>query len=86
VIDEAILISNASANPGAYKIVGEPFTTEPYGIGVPLDDPTAKQFVNDWLTKIYADGSWARLWKATVGTVVQGEAPAPPQVGSVEGS
>lgn len=85
VLDQGILISDASTNP-AVKVVGEPFTQEPYGIGLPLADPTAKRFVNDWLTKIYADGSWAKLWKATIGTVVTGDAPAPPAVGSAEGS
>jgi len=85
VLDQAILISDASTNP-AVKVVGEPFTKEPYGIGLPLSDPTAKQFVNDWLQKIYADGSWAKLWKATVGTVVQGDAPAPPSIGGVPGT
>lgn len=85
VLDQAILISDASTNPQV-KVVGEPFTKEPYGIGLPLDDPSAKQFVNDWLQKVYADGSWAKLWKATVGTVVQGDAPAPPPVGGVPGT
>ena len=85
VIDQGILISDASTNP-AVKVVGEPFSTEPYGIGLPLNDPTAKAFVNDWLRKIYADGSWAKLWKATIGTVVSGDPPAPPAIGSAEGS
>jgi glutamate transport system substrate-binding protein len=85
VIDQGILISDASTNP-AVKVVGEPFSTEPYGIGLPLNDPTAKAFVNDWLRTIYADGSWAELWKATIGTVVSGDPPAPPAIGSVEGS
>ena len=85
VLDQAILISDASTNPQV-KVVGEPFTKEPYGIGVPLGDPSAKQFVNDWLQKIYADGSWAKLWKATIGTVVQGDAPAPPSIGGVPGT
>jgi glutamate transport system substrate-binding protein len=85
VLDQAILISDASTNP-AVKVVGEPFTQEPYGIGLPLGDPTAKQFVNDWLRKIYADGSWAKLWKATLGTVVKGDPPTPPTIGSAPGS
>ena len=85
VIDESILVSAASRNP-AIKVVGQPFTKEPYGIGLPLDDPSAKQFVNDWLQKIYADGSWAKLWQATVGTVVKSDPPAPPTIGSVPGS
>jgi glutamate transport system substrate-binding protein len=85
VLDQGILISDASTNP-AVKVVGQPFTKEPYGIGLPLNDPSAKQFVNDWLQKIYTDGSWAKLWKATIGTVVSGDAPAPPAIGSVPGS
>jgi glutamate transport system substrate-binding protein len=85
VLDQGILVSDASTNP-AVKVVGEPFTQEPYGIGLPRNDPSAKQFVNDWLTKIYADGSWARLWQATIGTVVKDQPPAPPAIGSVPGS
>jgi glutamate transport system substrate-binding protein len=85
VIDQGILISDASTNP-AVKVVGAPFTQEPYGIGLPHGDAAAKAFVNDWLSKIIADGSWAKLWKATIGTVVSGDAPAPPVLGSAAGS
>lgn len=85
VLDQSILISDATKNP-AVKVVGEPFTVDPYGIGVTLADPSAKKFVNDWLQKIFDDGSWAKLWKATIGTVVAGDAPAPPKIGSAEGS
>jgi glutamate transport system substrate-binding protein len=85
VLDQGILISDASTN-SAVKVVGNPFTQEPYGIGLPRDDAQAKTFVNDWLHKIYADGSWAKLWKATIGTVVSGNAPTPPSIGSAQGS
>jgi glutamate transport system substrate-binding protein len=85
VLDQSILISDAISNP-AVKVVGEPFTVDPYGIGVTKSDPSAKQFVDAWLQKIYADGSWAKLWKATIGTVVSGDAPTPPKIGSVPGS
>jgi glutamate transport system substrate-binding protein len=85
VLDQGILISDASSNK-AVKVVGQPFTKEPYGIGLPKDDPAAKQFVNAWLKKIFADGTWAKLWKATIGTVVSGSPPNVPSVGSVEGS
>jgi len=85
VIDQSILISDAISNP-AVKVVGEPFTVDPYGIGVTKDDASAKQFVDNWLQKIYDDGTWAKLWKATIGTVVEGEAPTPPTIGSVPGS
>ena len=85
VLDQSILISDAVSNP-AVKVVGEPFTVDPYGIGVTKSDPSAKKFVDAWLQKIYTDGSWAKLWKATIGTVVDGDAPAPPEIGSVPGS
>jgi glutamate transport system substrate-binding protein len=85
VIDQSILISDAIGND-AVKVVGEPFTVDPYGIGVTKDDPSAKEFVNAWLKTIEDDGSWADLWKATIGTVVEGDAPTPPQIGSVPGS
>ena len=85
VIDQSSLIRDALTNP-AIKVVGEPFTEDFYGIGVTRDDPAAKEFVNTWLQQIYDDGTWAKLWKATVGTVVAGEAPTPPTIGSAEGS
>jgi glutamate transport system substrate-binding protein len=85
VIDQSILVSNASADP-SLKVVGEPFSNDFYGIGLTRDDPQAKEFVNTWLKQIESDGSWAKLWKATIGTVVAGEAPAPPKIASVEGS
>ena len=85
VIDESILVSNASADK-TLKVVGEPFSNDFYGIGVTRDDPQAKAFVNAWLEKVFADGSWAKMWKATVGTVVTGDAPQPPKIGSADGS
>jgi glutamate transport system substrate-binding protein len=85
VLDQGILISDASTNTKV-KVVGEPFTKEPYGIGLPKDNPAAKAFVDAWLKKIYADGTWAKLYKQTIGTIVKGAVPAPPTIGSVQGS
>jgi glutamate transport system substrate-binding protein len=85
VLDQGILVGDASTNSDV-KVVGQPFTAEPYGIGLPKDDPVMKRFVNDWITKIEADGTWDKLWKATIGTVVPGQPPTPPKIGSVEGS
>jgi glutamate transport system substrate-binding protein len=85
VIDQGILISNASTDP-TLKVVGEPFDNDLYGVGVTRDDPNAKNFVDNWLSTIESDGTWAKLWKATIGTVVQGDAPTPPGIGSVAGT
>ncbi len=85
VLDQGILIGDAS-NDKQLSVVGQPFTKEPYGIGLPKKNPEAKAFVNAWLKKIYADGEWEKLWKATIGTQVPGKAPAPPTIGSADGS
>jgi glutamate transport system substrate-binding protein len=85
VIDQAILVGTQYRD-SSVKVVGEPFTTDPYGIGTPKADPEMKKFVDAWLKKIEASGAWAKLWKATLGTAVAGTAPKPPVIGSVEGS
>ncbi|TDT97944.1 glutamate transport system substrate-binding protein [Streptomyces sp. 846.5] len=86
VLDQALLLGDAYREPTKVKVVGQPFTAEPYGIGLPLNSPAMKTFVDNWLKKIEADGEWAKLWQATIGTTLGGSAPAPPVVGSVAGS
>lgn len=85
VLDQAILLGDAQTNPSVELLPGDPFTVDPYGVG--LNKSTdAKQFVDAFLKKIYASGDWAKLWKATIGTVISGDAPEPPKIGSVDGS
>jgi glutamate transport system substrate-binding protein len=45
-----------------------------------------KPFVDAWLKTVQDAGLWKRLYALTIGKVVTGEAPAPPQIGSVPGS
>jgi glutamate transport system substrate-binding protein len=85
VLDQGILLGDSVSDP-SLKVIGQPFTKEPYGIGLPKADPQAKAFVDAWLKKIFADGEWAKLWKATIGTKIAGNPPATPTVGSVPGS
>ncbi|MFC9973945.1 glutamate ABC transporter substrate-binding protein [Spirillospora sp. NPDC127200] len=85
VQDEAVLLASAKQDP-AIQIQGKPFTSDPYGIGLKHGDAQMKAFVNDWLKQIQASGLWAKVWKNSIGTVVQGEAPQPPAIGSAPGS
>jgi glutamate transport system substrate-binding protein len=85
VQDITLLASNAKANP-KLTVVGNPFTTEPYGIGLKHGDAEFKKFINDWLKKIQDGGQWATAWKNSLGTVVEAEPPTPPAIGSVPGS
>ena len=76
--DNVILSGLVSTSQGAFKLVGKPFTKEPYGIGITKGDTAFCQFINDTLKASVADGSYAAAWKATVGTVQTEVPPLPP--------
>jgi glutamate transport system substrate-binding protein len=85
VQDYTLLASNAAANSDL-KVVGQPFTEEPYGIGLALGDDEFKEFINNWLLEIQEGGQWGDAWTYSLGTVVESEIPTPPSIGSVPGS
>jgi glutamate transport system substrate-binding protein len=68
--DNVILAGLAAQNEGEFKVVGDPFTEEPYGIGLALDDTDFRMWINDVLEKAYADGRYEDAWDATAGTVL----------------
>ncbi|MET4582241.1 glutamate transport system substrate-binding protein [Conyzicola nivalis] len=76
--DNVILAGLADQNEGEFEVVGNPFTEEPYGIGLALEDDVFRAWINDTLTEAYEDGSWADAWEATAGKVL--ETPDPPAV------
>ena len=77
--DNIILLGLIANSEGAFKLVGKPFTTEPYGIGMKKGSTELRSFVNDRLEEIYADGSWRAAFDKTIGTADE-EAPEPPAV------
>ena len=68
--DNVILAGLAAQNEGEFKVVGEPFTEEPYGIGLAKDDTDFRMWINDILEKAYEDGRYEDAWKSTAGTVL----------------
>jgi glutamate transport system substrate-binding protein len=76
--DNVILAGFVDQNPDEFKLVGEPFTEEPYGIGLKKGDDKFRAFINDVLEESYDDGSWEKAWEATAGEVL--ETPEPPAV------
>lgn len=82
--DNVILSGYAFENPDDVELIGNPFTEEPYGIGVPdSDDKVFCEWINDSLNEMYEDGSWADAFAATVG-LGGVETPEPPATGSCE--
>jgi len=76
--DNVILAGLADGSNGEFEVVGAPFTEEPYGIGLKLDDTDFREFINDVLQESFDDGTWAAAWEATAGTVLP--LPDPPTI------
>ncbi|WP_066042948.1 glutamate ABC transporter substrate-binding protein [Herbiconiux solani] len=68
--DNVILAGLAAQNEGEFKVVGEPFTQEPYGIGLAKDDTDFRMFINDVLEESYGDGTYEAAWESTAGSVL----------------
>lgn len=67
VTDYTLLLNAIVKNPDAYEIAGDVFGPEDnYGIGLPLDSDGVA-FVNEFLKKIEENGTWAELWKISLG-------------------
>ncbi|MBA2388962.1 MAG: glutamate ABC transporter substrate-binding protein [Geodermatophilaceae bacterium] len=78
--DNVILTSFVAQDPESFELVDNPFTEEPYGIGIPLGDDDFRSFINDVLEESFEDGAWAAAWDATAGAITGAEAPEPPAV------
>jgi glutamate transport system substrate-binding protein len=77
--DNSILLGFVNSAPTEFKIVGNKFTDEPYGIGLKRGDDAFRTYINDRLDAIYANGDWAKLFAATLGKLGI-PTPAPPKV------
>jgi glutamate transport system substrate-binding protein len=77
--DDIILAGYAAQYPGELKLVGEPFSTENYGIGLKKDDTETRNQINDAIEEMISSGAWETAFNETVGP--SGYAlPAPPTV------
>jgi glutamate transport system substrate-binding protein len=67
--DDIILAGYASQDQyaGKFKVVGKPFSTEPYGIGLKKTDTAGCNKINDILKTAASDGSYKAAWDATLG-------------------
>lgn len=77
--DNVILLGLVDKNPNDFKLVGAPFTQEPYGIGVKKDDTVFRNFVNDTLAEAEKNGDWQKAYAATAGKV-DPKPPVPPAI------
>ncbi|RYV52449.1 glutamate ABC transporter substrate-binding protein [Pengzhenrongella frigida] len=78
VSTDNVILAGFAADNEDLEVRGEPFTEEPYGIGLGLEDDEFRTWINDTLEAAFADGSWTEAWEATAGTVLP--TPEPPAV------
>jgi glutamate transport system substrate-binding protein len=76
--DNVILGGYVAESPEDFKIAGDPFTEEPYGIGMAKGDDEFRSWINDVLEESFADGRWEAAWNETAGQVLP--TPQPPTV------
>ena len=76
--DNVILLGLIAQDPESFELVDNPFTEEPYGIGLAKGDDEFRTFINDVLEQSYEDGSWAEAWDSTAGQF--SDTPEPPAV------
>ncbi|MYT22467.1 transporter substrate-binding domain-containing protein [Streptomyces sp. SID7760] len=77
--DDSILLGYAAKVPEELKVVGRPFSKEPYGIGVPRGDSALRFALDDALAEQEKNGNWKKAYEATLG--LSGvPAPEPPAI------
>ena len=74
--DDTVLAGLATQDPYA-KVVGDPFTSEPYGIGAPAGSTDLVRYVNAVLAQTISDGSWKASYNRWLAPAL-GPAPTPP--------
>ncbi|MGU3433396.1 glutamate ABC transporter substrate-binding protein [Actinomycetes bacterium M1A6_2h] len=65
--DDIILAGYAAQYPGQLKVVGQPFSTENYGIGLKKGDTDTRNKINDAIEEMISSGAWKTAFESTVG-------------------
>jgi glutamate transport system substrate-binding protein len=75
--DNVILLGFVAKSDDAFKLVGEQFTEEPYGIGIAKGDVAFCEFINETLAE--NEEAYVEAWEATAGKVEGTETPTLPE-------
>ncbi|WP_432546860.1 glutamate ABC transporter substrate-binding protein [Kineococcus sp. SYSU DK004] len=77
--DNVILTGYVAENEGEFKLVGEQFTEEPYGVGIAKGDTAFCEFINESLQQAADEGYYEEAWISTAGQYEGTEVPALPE-------
>ncbi|TQN41941.1 amino acid ABC transporter substrate-binding protein (PAAT family) [Blastococcus colisei] len=75
--DNVILLGFVSESDGQFKLVGEQFTEEPYGIGIQQGETEFCEFIHETLRE--NEEAYVEAWESTAGQVEGTETPELPE-------
>jgi glutamate transport system substrate-binding protein len=75
--DNVILLGFVSESDGEFKLVGEQFTEEPYGIGIEKGDVEFCEFINETLAE--NEDAYKEAWASTAGQIEGTQDPELPE-------
>jgi len=67
VSTDDVILTGMIIQDDSLELVGKPFTTEPYGIGIPEGDKQLKAFVDETLAAYEEDGRWGKAYEKWIG-------------------
>ena len=67
VSTDDVILTGMIIQDDSLKLVGDPLTTEPYGVGIKEGDRELQQFVNEVVAAYKEDGRWADAYQKWVG-------------------
>lgn len=75
--DDVILVGLLKTDPDNFQIAGDPFSKEPYGMGIKKGRAGFKEFVDEVISEAKSDGTWVSLYDKWVQPMT-GESATPP--------
>jgi ABC-type amino acid transport substrate-binding protein len=67
VSTDDVILTGMIIQDDSLVLVGDPLTTEPYGVGIKEGDKQLQRFVNGVLRQVEDDGRWERIYRKWVG-------------------
>ncbi|MBD8505778.1 glutamate ABC transporter substrate-binding protein [Hoyosella sp. G463] len=77
--DNVILLGLVAKSGGEFRMAGQQFTEEPYGIGIPKGEVAFCEFINEQVRLAYESGAYTEAWEATAGSVEGAQTPELPE-------
>src|ERR671911_627246 len=72
-----VILTGMIIQDDTLEMVGDPLTTEPYGVGIKDGDKQLKDFVDGVLRNVEQDGRWEETYQKWVGRHVDKQQPPP---------